>query len=479
MRICLICEGSYPYVAGGVSGWVQMLTNHFTEHEFVIWSIATTEEEMKDYKYVLPPNVVEVKTLYIGSVGFGDRFRKVRLTETERKLLQKLVTGEAAGIDWRETLRLINRYRENLIDLLMGEDFYRICLEEYERQDSKKVFSQFLWSFRGMYLPVMYILSDEIPKADIYHAVSTGYAGILGSCASFAEEKPLLLSEHGIYTREREEDIIRSKWVDGDFKNTWIEFFKKLSLISYKQAAYVTSLFEMNRALQVELGCPEETIHIIPNGVDPEEFETLTSRGLFDHGCFQIGAVLRIVPIKDIKTMLLAFSLVVEKEPGAQLHILGNYDEDPEYYHECRGLVEDLGIPGVTFHGQVDVREYLPELDLLLLSSISEGQPLAVLEGMAAGVPYVCTNVGDCKGLLYGEFPEDTFGPAGIVVPAMDAERMARAILECIRDRKKLKNMGEAGKKRVRAYYRKDAFLEQYRQVYDQLGGEYHGGHRV
>ena len=44
MRICLICEGSYPYVAGGVSGWVQMLTSHFTEHEFVIWSIATTEE---------------------------------------------------------------------------------------------------------------------------------------------------------------------------------------------------------------------------------------------------------------------------------------------------------------------------------------------------------------------------------------------------------------------------------------------------
>ena len=48
MRGCLICEGSYPYVAGGVSSWVQMLCSAFSDVEFVIWSIATTREEMSE-----------------------------------------------------------------------------------------------------------------------------------------------------------------------------------------------------------------------------------------------------------------------------------------------------------------------------------------------------------------------------------------------------------------------------------------------
>ena len=64
MRVCLICEGSYPYVVGGVAGWVQMLCKSFKNVEFVIWSIATTREEMSEYKYEIPPNVKEVSPYY-------------------------------------------------------------------------------------------------------------------------------------------------------------------------------------------------------------------------------------------------------------------------------------------------------------------------------------------------------------------------------------------------------------------------------
>ena len=54
MRVCLICEGSYPYVPGGVSSWVQMLCNQFQDVEFVVWAIATTREEMPEYRCRLP-----------------------------------------------------------------------------------------------------------------------------------------------------------------------------------------------------------------------------------------------------------------------------------------------------------------------------------------------------------------------------------------------------------------------------------------
>lgn len=468
MRICLICEGSYPYVAGGVSGWVQMLCQNLSDMEFVIWSIATTREEMSEYKYKLPSNVVEVRTTYLGDDTFDKNYKKVALTKEEVEILRRLMTYNDGEIDWKKTLEFIKKYKEKLVDILMGEDFYEICLEVYYQTDKTEPFLEFLWNFRGMYFPFMDILTGDVVKADIYHSLSTGYAGILGSLASYIEKKPYIVSEHGIYTREREEDIIRSDFVEGGLKELWIDFFKKISHIAYQQANIVTSLFQTNKTLQIELGCPEEKIHIIPNGVDINDYKKLISQGKLREGGFQIGTVLRVVPIKDVKTMILAFEYVREQVPDAHLAILGGYDESPEYYEECLDMVASLHIQNVKFYGRVNVKEYMPDIDLLLLSSISEGQPLAILEGMAAGIPFVSTNVGDCKNLLEGN-ADDKLGKAGMIVPAMDSKAMADAILYLIKHPEQLKNMGEVGRKRAEKYYKKESFLQQYRKLYQTM----------
>ncbi len=278
MRVCLICEGCYPYVPGGVSGWIQMLCSAFQDIEFVVWSVATTREEMSAYSYKVPENVKAVHTLYLGDEQFRKKHKRVVLSAAEKETLKDLMIGSTERVDWVHTLELIKKYRRHMSDILMSESFFEICREEYQRQGSKKIFQQFLWNLRGIYFPLMYILSGEIPQADLYHAVSTGYAGIMGSCASYVGRKPFLLTEHGIYTREREEDIIRSQWVAGEFKEIWIEFFKKLSYIAYRQADVVTSLFETNKSLQLELGCPEDKIAVIPNGVEAGEYSALERR---------------------------------------------------------------------------------------------------------------------------------------------------------------------------------------------------------
>ncbi len=471
MRVCLICEGGYPYIAGGVASWVQMLCQNFKEVEFIIWSIATTREEMSEYKYQLPENVKEVRTIYLGDDTFGSNYKKISLKSDEVATLKALVTNETEQIDWKRTLEFIKKYRKHLVDILMGEDFFRICLEEYKRSESREVFKEYLWNLRGMYFPFMDVLTGDIVKADLYHSLSTGYAGVLGSSASYIEGKPLILSEHGIYTREREEDIIRADWVKGSMKELWINFYKKISTIAYEQANVVTSLFPVNETLQIELGCPKEKIRVIPNGVSVEEYSDLKSTNKLEKGKFNIATVLRVVPIKDVKTMLLAFELVREQLPDARLAILGGYEENPEYYEECLELVSSLNIKNVKFYGRVNVKEYMPDIDLLLLSSISEGQPLAILEGFAAGIPFVCTNVGDCKGLLEGN-EGDTFGKAGYIVPVMDSNAMADAIIECASNPARLKEMGQNGKKRVEKYYRKEDFLNQYRELYRKLGGK-------
>ena len=478
MRICLICEGSYPYVAGGVAGWVQMLCQNLTDVEFVIWSIATTRKEMSEYKYELPQNVQAVQTIYLGDDIFHSKHKKIRLQKNETEVLKGIAAQSESEIDWRKTLEFIKKYRKDLTDVLMGKDFYNICIEEYQRTESSQVFFEYLWNLRGMYFPLMDVLTGEIMEADIYHALSTGYAGILGSLASYIEKKPYILSEHGIYTREREEDIIRADWVGSGFKELWINFFKKMSRIAYKQANIVTSLFFVNKTLQEELGCPEEKIRLIPNGVATEEYDNLFSLNKLDKRHFNIATVLRVVPIKDVKTMLLAFQYVHEKLPNAQLSILGGYDESPEYYNECLELIHILHIENVKFYGQVNVKEFMPDIDLLLLSSISEGQPLAILEGMAAGIPIVSTNVGDCKSLLEGN-DGDELGKAGCIVPVMDSKAMAKEIINLANHPEKRKKMGETGKSRVAKYYNKDSFLKQYHDLYYTLGGQDYGGDRI
>ena len=466
MQVCLICEGRYPYVAGGVASWVQMVISAFPDIKFKIWSIATTREEMHEYKYKLPENVTEVKTLYIGEQRFEEEQKKLKLNAREVKALKKFMEYDENG--WEDILKLIEKYRTQLPQLLKCEEFCDIVLENYKKMKNTVCFNDYLWNYRGMFLPLLSILSEDLIEADIYHTVSTGYAGVLGSVAADIYKKPLIVSEHGIYTREREEDIIRSKWVQGYFKELWIRFFKNMSNIAYKKADVVTTLFSTNQTLQEELGCPGEKIRLIPNGIDVEALGSITkdsNKGDF----FDIGAIIRIVPIKDVKTMLVAFSIVKAEIGNARLHILGNADEDPEYYQECVNLVGELNVEDVIFYGQVNIKEYLGKFDVAVLSSISEGQPLAVLEGMAAGLPFVTTNVGACRELLEG-IGEDTLGRAGYTVPVMDAETMAEKLIYLAKNKELLISMGEAARKRVDCYYRKEQFLEQYKEMYEKYG---------
>lgn len=64
MRICLILEGCYPYVNGGVSSWMHNYINEMTEHEFVLVTIGANAESRGNFKYELADNVVEVKEVF-------------------------------------------------------------------------------------------------------------------------------------------------------------------------------------------------------------------------------------------------------------------------------------------------------------------------------------------------------------------------------------------------------------------------------
>ncbi|HVJ91954.1 MAG TPA: GT4 family glycosyltransferase PelF, partial [Labilithrix sp.] len=182
-----------------------------------------------------------------------------------------------------------------------------------------------------------------------------------------------------------------------------------------------------------------------------------------------LGLVGRVVPIKDIKTFIRAMRVVHSVLPDAEGWIVGPEDEDKGYAEECRHLVESLGLVGtVRFLGFKNVDDIFPRLGLNVLTSISEAQPLVVLEGFAAGVPCVSTDVGCVRELVHGAAPEDrAHGVAGAVVDIASPEATARAAVDLLSDSHRWYAAQAAGIARVEKMYTQEAMLARYRSIYE------------
>ena len=472
MKICLVAEGCYPYVVGGVSGWIQSMIKSFPNVEFIILAIVANRSQRGKFVYDLPDNVTEVYEAYLDDFDWERKQRrekgKIQLNEKQHKALRSIILNQE--IDWDTLFDMFQSEKMSIDDLLMGPDFFNIVRESYNAKYSQMVFSDFLWTVRSIYLPLFLILQTKIPKADIYHCVATGYAGVLGSMAKKYYGCGLMISEHGIYTREREEELLKATWVGGVYKNIWIEQFRKMSKLAYDRADVVTCLFGHAKELQIGLGCPEEKIRITPNGIDAGRLADLPQKLPSDE-FINIGAILRVTPIKDVKTMIRAFGFAKQKVDKIRLWIMGPCDEDKEYAQECLDLVEQMGISGIFFTGRVDIREYLGRMDFTILTSISEGQPLTILESYAAHKPVIATDVGNCRGLIYGE--EDDCGTAGILTHIMNVTEISNAIVELATSPSKRQEMGECGYNRVMKGYQIHQMKQTYLELYQKVGAQY------
>ncbi len=205
---------------------------------------------------------------------------------------------------------------------------------------------------------------------------------------------------------------------------------------------------------------------VVRNGValpTPSLAARSRSRALLDLelGDYVIGCVARLSPEKDHVTMLRAFERTLARCPRAKLVLVG---DGPE-----RGALElaahdlDLG-DSVRFLGRrSDVETLLPGFDVIALSSIREGLPLALLEGMARGLPVVATAVGGV--------PELLVDGGGSLAPAGDVDAFARAL--CWYGNEPLRRTcdGRRAREIVSVGYSADVMTGRYAQLYaDALG---------
>jgi glycosyltransferase involved in cell wall biosynthesis len=490
--VMFLLEGTYPLVSGGVSSWVHQILRGLPDITFGIVFIGGAPERYERLRYELPPNLVHLEEHFLAeavaprSVSArrpGDREFFECSARFHRALRGDRSQPLAATLE-ALVARLIADPARSAEDFLFSERAWGEICQRYDETSPEHSFLNYFWTIRSMHAPLFLLaqVAARVPEARSFHAASTGFAGFLAMLLRRARKRSLVLTEHGIYTKERRIELLQAQWIKdeetlgegggdlgvGFFRELWIRFFEALGAMTYDAADAILALYEGNRQRQIKDGADARRARIVPNGISVERFERLRALRV-DEGPPIIGLIGRVVPIKDIKTFIRALRLVCTELPDAEGWIVGPEDEDPAYAEECRSLASNLGLEGrVRFLGFRDVEEIFPRMRLNLLTSISEAQPLVVLEGFAAGVPCVATDVGCCRELVLGASDEDrALGAAGAVVDIADPEATARASIALLHDRDRWKAAQRAGVARVERFYSEQMMLDRYRTIYE------------
>jgi len=172
---------------------------------------------------------------------------------------------------------------------------------------------------------------------------------------------------------------------------------------------------------------------------------------------FTLVTVGRLAPAKSYDTLLRSVALARQRVPDLTLWIVGDGVEAAS----LRRLSSQLDLDGtVQFCGErPDVGSWLREADVFVLSSISEGLPISILEAMAVGLPAIVTDVGGMPEVV-------SLSGAGTTVPARDVDLLASAIVEFARRRGDLKEWGERARSCYAQHFTPERMADQYLALY-------------
>ncbi|MBA2512988.1 MAG: GT4 family glycosyltransferase PelF [Solirubrobacterales bacterium] len=234
---------------------------------------------------------------------------------------------------------------------------------------------------------------------------------------------------------------------------------------AYGRADAITTVCEANAKHQRRRGAPPLRSSVIANAVGIAADAEWRPRAL---SAPTIGLVGRVVPIKDLSTFIRACRAVADELPAARFVVVGPLDHDPAYADRCQALAADLDLgERLQFTGETDPRPWYSRLDVAVLTSVSEAQPLCLIEAMAAGVPVVSTAIGGCADLVRGDREPVGAGRAGLLTPTRDPAATAGAVLRLCRDPQLRWRLSRAGQARARASHNPERFLAAYRALYE------------
>jgi glycosyltransferase involved in cell wall biosynthesis len=214
---------------------------------------------------------------------------------------------------------------------------------------------------------------------------------------------------------------------------------------------------------------PHEVVHV---PVDPRCYGVALGGSRRRGGVPRIGLVANWNPLKGVEYFVRTAALVRE-ELGDGLEVVfagARLDTHADYARSLDDLISELGLrPVVRELGFVSsVADVLADLDVLVMTSISEASSMPVLEAMAAGLPVVAANVGGVPEILAA----DPDRPAGILVPPRHPEAMATAVLKLLQEPDLADRMGHNGYRLAKERFSLEVRAQQHLELYKGLAGE-------
>ena len=223
---------------------------------------------------------------------------------------------------------------------------------------------------------------------------------------------------------------------------------------------------ELGNYLIQKVGLPAHKIQTVINGIEtrrfahrPKPVRLLDEFGL-SGSCRILGTVARLDEVKDQVSMIKAFQLVLEKYPDSRLFLVGDGSmrQKLSEYIERNGLSSSVTLTG----SRKDIPEFLNLFDVFLLTSLSEGTSISLLEAMASGVPPVVTRVGGNLSIV-----EDRVD--GMVVEPKAVEDMSKAIVHLLANDSIRRQFSERAMKKVREKFSIDKMADTYAGIYLDL----------
>lgn len=277
--------------------------------------------------------------------------------------------------------------------------------------------------------------------ADIVHA--HGYKADIYSFLALRRSKiPLVSTCH--------------TWYDTD---PVVTVYGRLDRLVLRRFAGVVAVSEQVRRRLLDAGVRDSRIRIVGNGIDlrPIVSAPPSLRADLPPGALLIGLVGRLAWEKGVDIFLKAVAGVVAEFPAARFVVAGDGPDRAslEATRDALGLAS-----AVTFLGhRDDMPSVYASLDLMVSASRQEGLPIALLEGMASGLPIVATAVGEIPRVVCN-------GVTGVIVPPENPAALTTAILGLIRDTDIRAQFSSAARELVAREYSADRMTADYLRVY-------------
>ncbi|KPL04772.1 MAG: hypothetical protein AMJ73_03735 [candidate division Zixibacteria bacterium SM1_73] len=173
-----------------------------------------------------------------------------------------------------------------------------------------------------------------------------------------------------------------------------------------------------------------------------------------------VGIVARLVPVKGHKYFIEAAAAVMKRLLNVKFLVIG----DGELKEKLEDYVKQLGIlESVTFCGfRKDLPHIYADLDVVVLTSLNEGLPVAIIEGMAAAKPVVAFDVGGVKDLIQDNV-------TGILVPFGDVQKLADSITSLLGDPLECERLGQNARRKAYPYLDYRRLVRDMEEFYCQL----------